>query len=238
VIAVDINADHLAVAETDRYGNYIDSFILPFSLSSLSSRQAKAIIGDAVATIVDHCLRKSKPLILEDLDFSKKKSDLKALPKFRRKYLSHFAYASFLYAFKSKARRLGVDFISIDPAYTSLIGAYKYQGLNISSHEKAALAIARRAQSFTEELGVFQGTLPSQVMMTERTKFRESPRPALAFYADNRQRIRKLLIDEDRRPLLPLRRAFSLVGCHSSLKRSYFVIREEREFKELRCSLG
>ncbi|RYZ51595.1 MAG: hypothetical protein EOP07_21090, partial [Proteobacteria bacterium] len=145
MVGLDINADHLAITETDRFGNYLDSFVLPFKLKGLDSEQAAAIIGDAVAVVIEHCLSRQKPLAIEDLDFAAKKAELRAQPKFRRHFLSQFAYASFISHFQSKARALGVNLISINPAYTSLIGAYKYQGLNISSHEKAALAIARRA---------------------------------------------------------------------------------------------
>ncbi|RYZ53988.1 MAG: hypothetical protein EOP07_16825 [Proteobacteria bacterium] len=238
VVGVDINYDHLAITETDRFGNYLKSFVLPFNLKGLDREQAQAIIGDVVAVVVESCARLQKPLAIEDLDFAAKKSELRAQPKFRRHFLSQFAHASFISHFQSKARALGVNILSINPAYTSLIGAYKYQGLNISSHEKAALAIARRAQCYNEGLKVFQGTLPSQVMMTEKTKFRECLRHVWGFYADNRKTIRRLFIDADRRPLLPIRRASSLAGRHSSLKQSYLVIREKREFKEPSRSLG
>ncbi|RYZ55543.1 MAG: hypothetical protein EOP07_14045, partial [Proteobacteria bacterium] len=45
LVGLDTNADHLAITETDRFGNYLDSFVLPFNLKGLDSEQAAAIIG-------------------------------------------------------------------------------------------------------------------------------------------------------------------------------------------------
>lgn len=239
VVGVDLNADHLAVAETDRFGNWIDSYILPFKLDGLSSHQTKAIIGDLVAVVIEKAKAKGKALALEELDFTQKKACLKLLPKDRRKYLSQFAYSHFIRAMQSRAHREGVRLVPINPAYTSLIGVYKYQGLNVSSHEKAALCIARRAQGFTEGLNVFQGTLPSQVMMAEKSSFREqSTRHVWGFYGDNQRKIRELFIEDKRSPLLPLKRAISLTQRKSSLQRSLVVTREKRIFDELSCLSG
>ena len=48
-IGVDLNADHLAVCETDASGNYVHAFSVPVVTYGKSQRQAEAIIGDAVA---------------------------------------------------------------------------------------------------------------------------------------------------------------------------------------------
>ena len=237
-VGVDLNADHVAVTETDRYGNYIDSFLLPFNLKGLSTDQAKAVLGDLSAIVVAHSLKTGKALVIEDLDFDEKKKALRELPKERRSFLSAFAYAQFQKAIHSKARSEAVALVSINPAYTSLIGAYKYQGLKISSHEKAALAIARRAQGFTEGLKVFYGTLPTQVMMSERTQFEQGSRHVWGFYSDHRQKIRSLLIEPDRRPLLPILRALSLARIHPSLYQSLAVTWRERVAESLRCGSG
>jgi IS605 OrfB family transposase len=233
-IGVDLNADHVAVTETDPYGNYLDSFILPFDLKHLSREQAKAIIGDLSAVIAEHAVKTGKALSIEELDFEEKKKALREQPKERRTFLSGFAYSHFQKAIRSKSRAMGVELISINPAFTSLIGAYKYQGLQISSHEKAALAIARRAQGYSEGLKVFQGTLPTQVMMSERTLFEEGSRHVWGFYGDHRQKIRSLLIETDKRPLLPLLRAISLARVHPSLYQSLIVTREKRVEEALR----
>ncbi len=216
------------MTETDRFGNYLDSFLLPFDLESLGTEQAKAIIGDLSAVVVDRARATGKALAIEDLDFEEKKKALREQGKERRTFLSAFAYAQFQKAIHSKARALGVELSAINPAYTSLIGAYKYQGLEISSHEKAALAIARRAQAYAEGLQVFQGTLPTQVMMSEKTEFEKGSRHVWGFYGDHRQKIRRLLIESDKRPLLPIKRALSLAKGHPSLYQSLIETWQER----------
>ena len=238
VIGVDMNADHLAVAETDRFGNLIDSFILPFDFKNLKATQTEALIGDLSAVLAEHCQSKGKALVIEELDFEEKKKALREQPKVRRSFLSAFAYAQFHQSVSSRTRADGIELIPINPAYTSLIGAYKYQGLAISSHEKAALAIARRAQGYSEGLGVFQGTLPTQAMMSEKTRFTSCPRHVWGFYSDHRLVIRKLLIEPDKRPLLPLARALSLAKEHPSLHKSYIETGKARTFEALRCASG
>ena len=104
-------------------------------------------------------MKSGKPLDMEDLDFSKKKTGLRELLLLPRKRISSFAYAVIIDTVKSRARKEGIEVLSINPAYTSLIGAVKYQGLPISVHKKAALAIARRGLGFSEGSEVHQGTL-------------------------------------------------------------------------------
>ena len=53
-IGVDLNADHLAVTETDSSGNWLRSWRVPLVTYGRSSHQAEALIGDAVAGVVEH----------------------------------------------------------------------------------------------------------------------------------------------------------------------------------------
>ena len=54
VVGVDMNADHLAVAETDASGNYRESWRVPLVTYGKSTHQAEALIGDAVASVVQY----------------------------------------------------------------------------------------------------------------------------------------------------------------------------------------
>lgn len=220
-LGLDLNEDHLALAETDRFGNLVDSLILPFDLRGLSSDQSEALIGDLSAVVVGHCLRQGKPLVIEDLDFQEKKQCLKDLPKDHRRMLSAFAYAEFKRKLHSKGRSLGVKVEEVNPAYTSLIGAYKFQGFAISTHEKAAFVIARRFLGFSENLEVFHGTRPAHGLMQEKLAFHKAPRHVWGFYADHQGKIRELYMSEKKRRLCPSVRALSLAKKHPSLFRSY-----------------
>ena len=149
-IGVDINADHLAVTESDRYGNWIRSESLGYQLKNLTSDQTEAVLGDYVAAIVAMAKEARKPLVIEELDFRKKKNTLREEGRGYARMLSSFAYSKFAAMIKSRAYSEGVQLIAVNPAFSSIIGAYKFYGLKITTHEKAALALARRALRFSE----------------------------------------------------------------------------------------
>ncbi|MFZ2538928.1 MAG: hypothetical protein WAX04_08495, partial [Oscillospiraceae bacterium] len=94
-IGIDINADHLAAVETDRYGNPIKSKIIPLNTYGKSSDQTKALIGDVASELVQWASSSQKPLILEKLDFQKKKGEIKGTQKYAR-MLSSFAYSAII----------------------------------------------------------------------------------------------------------------------------------------------
>ena len=153
-IGIDINADHLAAVETDRYGNPIKSKTIPLNCYGKSSDQAKALIGNAIAELVQWGASSQKPLVVEKLDFQKKKNALKESGN--RKYarmLSSLAYTNILTTIKSRAWRFGVRVKEVNPAYTSVIGRTKFAArYGLTIHESAALCIARRFQGVSENL--------------------------------------------------------------------------------------
>ena len=91
-IGVDLNAGHLAVAETDVSGNPVKSFSVPLVTYGKSRRQAEALIGDAVASVVAYAREVGKPILIEQLDFRQKKAVLEGEnPRYSR-MLSSFSY--------------------------------------------------------------------------------------------------------------------------------------------------
>ena len=52
-IGVDLNTDHLAVSEIDRFGNFVRSYKIPCVTYGKPTNQRKAIIGDAVKEVVE-----------------------------------------------------------------------------------------------------------------------------------------------------------------------------------------
>ena len=65
------------------------------------------------------------------------------------KLLSGFAYSTYQSILQSKCEMAGIKLISVNPAYTSQIGHHKFMKMyGISSHESAALVIARRCLDF------------------------------------------------------------------------------------------
>ena len=61
VIGVDLNADHLAVAEADASGR-LRSWRVPLVTYGKSRHQSEALIGDAVSSIVEYAREAVKPI--------------------------------------------------------------------------------------------------------------------------------------------------------------------------------
>ena len=78
VIGVDLNADHLAVMDTDASGNYLNAWRVPLGTYGKNTNQAEALIGDAVSSVVQYAREVGKPIVIEKLDFRQKKSALEA----------------------------------------------------------------------------------------------------------------------------------------------------------------
>jgi|TARA_B110000211_G_scaffold207660_1_gene243628 IS605 OrfB family transposase len=150
-IGVDINEHHLAVTETDRCGNPVSSLSIPLSTYGKSASQSKAIIGDAVKALMAFAEDKGKPVVVEQLDFRKKKSSLENENAKRARQLSSFAYNQVLSVIKARCVDYGIECLEVNPAYTSVIGKCKFMTrYGLSSHQAAALAVARRALKFSE----------------------------------------------------------------------------------------
>ena len=89
-IGVDLNADHLAVSETDGDGNWLKSWRVASVTYGKTSRQAEALIGDAVASVVAYARDAGKPIVLEKLDFRQKKATLEGESRRYSRMLSGF----------------------------------------------------------------------------------------------------------------------------------------------------
>ena len=144
-IGVDLNADHLAVAETDRSGNFFNTFSVPLVTYGKSAHQAEALIGDAVARVVEYARQARKPLVIERLDFQRKKAALEGESAKHSRMLSSFGYGRMKAYLLSRGYRQGVEVYQVNPAYSSVIGRVKFmERYGLSVHQAAALALARR----------------------------------------------------------------------------------------------
>ncbi|MBK6998642.1 MAG: IS200/IS605 family accessory protein TnpB-related protein [Rhodoferax sp.] len=162
-IGVDLNADHLAVAETDRFGNLIGTRRIDLITYGKTQDQAKALIGDAAVALAAQAQAAGKPIVLETLNFQKKKAELETTDPKQARLLSSFACNKVASSIKAAAFRAGVEIIEVNPAYTSVIGAVNYaQAKGISVHQGAAYAIARRGLGLSERLTVQMGLVPAR----------------------------------------------------------------------------
>ena len=162
-IGIDTNADHLAVAETDRFGNLIDVQRIDCITYGKSQDQAKALVGDIAVEVVRRAKASGKPIVLEKLDFQRKKAELEKTNPKQARMISSFACNKVCSSIKAAAFRVGVEVIEVNPAYTSVIGAVNYaQAKGISVHQGAAYAIARRGLGLSERLTVQVGLVPTR----------------------------------------------------------------------------
>jgi len=160
-IGVDINANHLAVSILDRFGNAAKHLRIDTHTYGKSSDQAKAIIGDAAVKIVAMAATSGKPVVVENLNFAKKKAELEGARRAMARMLSSFACNQVIASIKAAAFRAGVQVIEVNPAYTSVIGAVNHaQKRGVSVHMGAAVAIARRGLGLSENPSVRAGLVP------------------------------------------------------------------------------
>lgn len=161
-VGMDVNADHLAVSETDRFGNLVAARRIDLHTYGKSSEQSKALIGDVAVSIVEQARQAGKPVVIEKLNFQKKKAELETVNRKQARMLSSFSCNKVASHIKAAAFRAGVEVIEVNPAYTSVIGAVNHAQRNgISVHQGAALAIARRGLGLCERATVPVGLVPT-----------------------------------------------------------------------------
>lgn len=150
-IGVDVNAGHVDIAETDRFGNWIDSWRIDLPAYGTSPDQLKAAIGDMAKELAAKAASSGKPVVQEKLDFARRKAELEGSTPKQARMLSSFAYGAVLKGIDAACFKAGVAVQEVNPAFTSTIGAINFaQRLGISTHQAAALAIARRGLGLSE----------------------------------------------------------------------------------------
>ena len=150
-VGIDINVDHIALCETDRHGNCVLFKTIPMSLINKNRNQRKHIIRNTAKEAVLESVRSNKPFILESLNFTQKKMNMRYHRKSYNRILSEFAYKEITETIKSRCRKEKVAYKEIDPAYTSRIAREKYmKPMGCSIHMAASYVIARRGCGYTE----------------------------------------------------------------------------------------
>ena len=152
-IGVDLNADHLAVAETDASRNYLNAWRVPLVTYGKSQHQAEALIGDAVASVVQYAREVGKPIVIEKLDFRQKKAALEGQSRKYSRMLSSFSYGKIKAYFISRGYRQGVEVKQVNPAFSSIVGRVKFmERYGLTVHQAAGLVLARRLLGCSERI--------------------------------------------------------------------------------------
>ena len=121
-IGVDVNPDGIALTEMDSEGNLVScQWIALPELAYSNTNRRENLIGETAKEIVDIALAIGKGLVIEELSFVKKNKG----KQFNR--MSHnFVYRRLLEAIERRSKKCGVMLKKVHPAYTSIIGKYKY----------------------------------------------------------------------------------------------------------------
>ena len=144
VVGVDFNKGFVSVSETDKYGNLINTFNIDYQYSK--GNQTTNGFQSIATRLKDYCLNTGKDLVIEKLDFTKKKDNL--ISKRGKKYnemLSTLAYSKFDSIVTSKCAKNRIFLHKVNPAWTSWIAKQKYcPKMKLNIHSGASYVIARR----------------------------------------------------------------------------------------------
>jgi IS605 OrfB family transposase len=162
VVAVDVNAGHLAVAVTAPDGNVLGvPFTVPLDLAGLPATtrdgRLRAAISGLITTAEDHGAR---AVVIEDLDFAEARAEGRERTGSRpshgrrgrsfRRAVSGIPTGKFRDRLVQMASNAGLSVIVIDPAYTSRWAAEHWLAPlreyhpKTTGHHAAALVIGRR----------------------------------------------------------------------------------------------
>ena len=127
---------------------------MPLVTYGKSQRQSEALIGDAVASVVEYAREVGKPIVIERLDFRQKKAVLEGESRRYSRMLSSFNYGKVKAYFVSRGYREGVEVHQVNPAYSSVIGRVKFmERYGLTVHQAAGLVLARRLLGCSERIG-------------------------------------------------------------------------------------
>ncbi len=148
---LDLNPAGIAGTLLYPDGNFRASQWFPQpELMYASQGKRRWLIGNLIKRVL-HWIRKHgmNTLALEDLRFSKR---FGACRQFNR-LKANFVYRQLLTTLHAQALKKGLAVQEVHPAFTSLIGDWKYARMyGVNRHQAAALVIGRRGLGFSEKL--------------------------------------------------------------------------------------
>ena len=152
VVGVDFNKGFVSISETDKYGNLINTFNIDYQYSK--GNQTTNDFQNIATRLKDYCLNTGKDLVIEKLDFTKKKDNL--ISKRGKKYnemLSSLAYSKFDSIITSKCAKNRIFLHKVNPAWTSWIAKQKYcPKMKLNIHSGASYVIARRGMLLKDKI--------------------------------------------------------------------------------------
>jgi IS605 OrfB family transposase len=160
IIGIDANYNFATLANVDKEGHLLSYQKITYrNINTYRKNKRNNHASYQADKILNVCLNKRKPLVIEDLaleqSFSYNKSSNRKLANFKK---------SILGLLERKCIKKGVPVLKVPPHYTSIIGQLKYaRSYNLSIHYLASYVIARRGLGFEEALPTDYEWLLSQV---------------------------------------------------------------------------
>lgn len=181
-IGVDLNPSVIGWTKVDKDGNLESSGQIPLNLHSKSSNQSEATLSDIATQLVSIAESYQCPIVIERLDFSAKKTQLRERGRKYARMLSGFAYSKWQEVLSARCNSRGIELILVDPAYSSQIGLLKFMSMyGLSSDTAAAMVLARRAMSTSERLPKSYTRIPSKSAYPDNGKAQRFGRIGMRF---------------------------------------------------------
>ena len=155
-IGLDYNDGFISMSETDYYGNLIDLKHFPLRYHGTGNK-ANSEIQEVLSKIVKIAKERQKPIVIEDLDFMKTKSQRTksygVKGKQYNKMIHAFDYSRYRERLENACYRNKIGLIYVNAAYTSIIGESKYsKRMKLNRHQAASYVIARKGQGYIDKL--------------------------------------------------------------------------------------
>ena len=145
-LGVDLNKGHLALVDVSPDGRVVGAERVPLP-------KDRDVLFGVARRVVRAALARGVPIVLESLDFRKKKSWLKSYGRRFAGILSTFRTRQVSTVMEREARREGVEVRFVDPAWSTKLGRLKYRvRCRVGTHHAAALVVGRRGLGFGERL--------------------------------------------------------------------------------------
>lgn len=152
-IAIDLNYDHVALADIDEEGNLLESKVIHFDIANKSSGAITDTIGRVMSEVGAYVEAKNKVLIIEKIDTSRSKHGMRYGNSIRNQRAGVFAYNKMTGCLYNQAYKRSFDIIQINPAYTSQIGKFLYmKQYGLSIHQAAAYCIGLKGLNQIDRL--------------------------------------------------------------------------------------
>lgn len=152
-IAIDLNYDHVALADIDEEGKLLESKVIHFDIANKSSGAITDTIGRVMSEVGAYVETKNKVLIIEKIDTSRSKHGMRYGNSIRNQRAGVFAYNKMTGCLYNQAYKRSFDIIQINPAYTSQIGKFLYmKQYGLSIHQAAAYCIGLKGLNQIDRL--------------------------------------------------------------------------------------